>query len=145
MKLIKTASGKYKLTKQAWKEIGEKSGWIKKAQTIEKVVNEAIKESITVPEDIQAQAEMANYDLYHGPVPEGDIVDDKVYLGFVKAVEAISGFVDEFIGDIYVNHMSGEVAREPLLEDEMDLSDWIQVDRSSVLKILFGKELASYV
>jgi hypothetical protein len=27
MKLTKTASGKYKLTKQAWKEIGRKAAW----------------------------------------------------------------------------------------------------------------------
>ena len=29
MKLIRTAAGKYKLTKKAWLEIGKKTGWIK--------------------------------------------------------------------------------------------------------------------
>ena len=32
MKIIKTASGKYKLTKKAWEEIGKKTGWTKESQ-----------------------------------------------------------------------------------------------------------------
>jgi hypothetical protein len=31
MKLIKTASGKYKLTRRAWEKIGRQAGWIKTA------------------------------------------------------------------------------------------------------------------
>ena len=34
MKLTKTANNKYKLTKKAWKEIGEKAGWIKIANKV---------------------------------------------------------------------------------------------------------------
>ena len=32
MKLIKTANNKYKLTKKAWKEIGNRAGWLKQSQ-----------------------------------------------------------------------------------------------------------------
>ena len=32
MKITKTASGKYKLRKQAWESIGKQAGWMKKAQ-----------------------------------------------------------------------------------------------------------------
>jgi hypothetical protein len=34
MKLIKTADGKIKITKEAWKEIGKKNGWYKEAQQV---------------------------------------------------------------------------------------------------------------
>ena len=34
MKLTKTSSGKYKITKEAWEEIGKKAGWMKKASKV---------------------------------------------------------------------------------------------------------------
>lgn len=37
MKIIKTASGKYKLTKQTWEDIGKKAGWMKVAATEEEL------------------------------------------------------------------------------------------------------------
>lgn len=50
MKLIKTASGKYKLTKQAWEEIGKKGGWNKTA--------------MPVPLSDEQRAEMASEGVY---------------------------------------------------------------------------------
>jgi len=144
MKLTKTASGKQtlKISNKEWKNIGEKNGWLKSSQAIQRAVDEAVREHFKnlVPEDVKAQAEMANYDLWHGPVSAGEEIDGETYLGFTRAVDKIRDFADE-IGDIYVDHMTGEIS----LSEPDAFGDWVHVNRSDILRSLFGRELVSYI
>jgi len=143
MKIIKTTSGEYKLSKKAWKEIGKKAGWLKEAQAIDKAIEEAVTEHLVLPSEVNSQAKLANYDLMHGPLSVGTDVDGEEYFGFEKATDLIKAWSYE-IGDIYINHMTGGLSTsEP--DDTEDAFDWVSVDRQQLLQILFGRELSSYL
>jgi hypothetical protein len=93
MKITKTASGKYKLTKKAWMEIGRKAGWSKKRPMSETVdlfddLNlEPLDFGLDLPEDIEElpieiefyahKGERRTRD-YPGSAPYAEIVGVKI-------------------------------------------------------------------
>jgi hypothetical protein len=61
MKLTKSASGKYKLTKQAWEEIGKQAGWGPKGVPIEEKIEHEI-ESMILSETYDEETDMGDYE-----------------------------------------------------------------------------------
>ena len=89
----------------------------------------------------------ASQDLYYGPSGEED------YPGFTSATRTIARRLGD-VGDIWIDEDSGDVTdKEPSFCDcddsECDADhgggDWYHYDRSDVIAMLVGKELAPYL
>ena len=129
--------------------------------TIRDRINDAVREYITIPEDIRRLMGQANYSLYYGPdVPEED------WPGWSEAIDKLSDWADDAIpGELFVDEDSeyvmtdepegeyidpetGEHCEDP---DNTPGSFWAdpppyyKLDRLDIERIIFGRELASYI
>ena len=114
---------------------------------------EAINAHFDMPEDVNFYANAANFDLYYGP--RESFEDDPVpWQGFQHATKIVRDWVENNVHDVYVDTDSDEVSDrepEPWQDEETgdtfepDLSTWRHYDERAVKRMLFGRELASYV
>lgn len=90
------------------------------------------------------------YDLYHGPVPEGEDFDGRPYPGFTSGLDELSNWFNRNVpSEIWYDSDSGEVfEREP--EGYEDEGEWIEPFWESIYHVddtrraMFGK-LAEYM
>ena len=117
----------------------------------------AIMSCCTVPQDIMRLVRLANQSLYHGPVYLDK--DDNVMSCFdegvtqfndVKAWAEISKWCNDNIETLYWDDEAGCLMTEEPEGEEVDgvyyePSPYFIVETSYQIKILLGKELASYI
>lgn len=95
-----------------------------------------------VDDETKRLIRLANWDLYYGPVTEPD--DGEPWPGFSVACRRIRDALD--IGTLYLNEDFDEVTD---VEPEW-INGWVadrvwQIERETVLSIVVGRELASYI
>jgi hypothetical protein len=109
----------------------------------------AIKAFVGLDDTIKQAIADCNFDLYYGP----NCGTSDEYTGFVSTCDAIAAALSD-IGDLFVDDQSDCVTRiEPNYCDGCDdencegayFGDWYRYDRSDVIAILVGRELAPYV
>ncbi|MCI0560917.1 MAG: hypothetical protein MN733_20725 [Nitrososphaera sp.] len=106
--------------------------------------------------DILQLTNLANYDLYHGPLGPDD---DQPWPGFAKATTQLSDWAEDNLCEVWYDTQSGEVLlSEPEGHYDEDCVDeagehqWVEplwddyyhFDYSEVKRAVFGKELAQY-
>ena len=111
-----------------------------------------------LPARIRKHIEMCNMDLYYGPVdPDDWEEDDYRYPGFSEAIDEIRDALSD-IGEVYFQDWSGCILEsepdygyydeDPDTGEEvwMDDSDgWWHYDRADLIRLIVGRELASYL
>lgn len=138
----------------------------------DKAVFTYIKENVKIPDNVKRMASLASWDLWYGPLTYcetcgADHLDDcecgdLKYPGFEAACAIVSEWADENIESLYVEDYSDYVlTKEPQGRwensegDECDKFDedahyvepeqYYFFERSDILKIIFDKELISYL
>lgn len=119
-----------------------------------KSVMEEYEKSLQLSTRIKRLISWARYDLYYGPTPEGDDIDNtgEIYPGFSRAIDEIKDALDD-VSDIYIDTMAESWSdKEPEgWQDENgewvepEYGDYYRLERSEVLRYILGKELASYL
>ena len=108
-----------------------------------------IREYYKMPADIQDLTQRANYDLYAGPV-----CDDPEYPGFCAATDEMAKWFAQQPQQVWVDTDCGEVLdREPEGYEDEETGEWVDpdwefftyFDVKDVKRVLFGRELASYI
>ena len=104
----------------------------------------SVAEHVKVPPQIRELINMANSDLYFGPLD-----GEPGYIGFSNAIQAIRDWADE-LDTLYVQEWSGCVSlTEP--EGEYDGDEYIDpleyyvYERKDILRVILGRELISYI
>lgn len=112
-----------------------------------------------LPATIRRHINTATYDLYFGPYQAGDRPDDDEYIypGFTEAVAQIQSALSD-ISDIWYQDWSGCILtsepdygymeEDPETGEEVWMDDsegWYHYDRADLLRLICGRELASYI
>jgi hypothetical protein len=106
-----------------------------------------------MPDEIKKLINLALYDLDSGPTYYSDETyeeeltcfdKDAVPFNFSKAVKEISAWVDDDMpSPLYMPVWSGYI--ETRLDDDLGFGEYYEWSRSEIARIVFGKELASYL
>ncbi|MCI0561562.1 MAG: hypothetical protein MN733_23995 [Nitrososphaera sp.] len=99
-----------------------------------------------MPPDIRRLKNLANCDLYYGPISEPD--DGGPWPGFVSATTQLTDWATENLSEVWYDIQFGEVLLsepegyygEEAIDDSYDYFDYRDVKRA-----VFGKELAHYI
>ena len=110
-----------------------------------------VRERFPLSADVNRLISAATFDLWHGPQRAGEVIDDQwVYPGFSEAVDLIRKALD-VVCELWIDRDSDCTADSEPQSEEIDgqwcepAGDWWHLERRDVLRVLLGKELATYV
>lgn len=105
-------------------------------------------------ESLKTLRRLATYDLWYGPVPEGEDCDGAPWVGFSKAMTELRKFADENLNEVWVDIDSENVLdKEPEAfwtdpdtgeEIEEYLENTYHYEFSDVMKAVFPNQLHEY-
>lgn len=125
------------------------------------ITNKSLKEALNQYEEslqltprIRRLISAANFDLYYGPTPEGEDIDNtgEIYPGFCKALDEIKDSLEE-VDELWIDIDCGSYStKEPegYTDEEGNYEEpfWDSIyhlERKEVLQHIVGKELQSYL
>ena len=123
--------------------------------TTENKLKELIRAYFKMPEHVERLRNLANLDLYFGPLNDSQLDDEwerQHYKGFSEALGTIQEWIDANVTDLWVDvDCDCVMTSEP--EGYEDEGEWVEpylettyhVDMRTVKKYLLGKELGGYV
>ena len=106
------------------------------------------------PAEINRLVNMARYDLYYGPMQEGEDVDGYTYPGFSKAIDQINTWLSKVMEDVWYDRQSGEVlTKKPEGYEDEETGEYVEpmwedyyhLKARDVVRTMFGRELGSYL
>ncbi len=117
-------------------------------------LDKTIIEKFKLPSVLEAVANTANTDLYHGPVyTDGrgewlNCFDEGArQFDFVRAVQMLSDWFDEHAETCYFEDWSGCLVShaDMTIGVNNDYYEYFEIDRKKIANILLGRELAHHV
>ena len=120
----------------------------------EKNIRAKLRDAYPMPTEVIRLVTTAGWDLYNGPPDDERDNDGWKYPGFAQAVDIIREWADDIPSTVWIDTFAGgvsESAPEAWLDDatgawvEPEWSDWCQLERRDVLRLLMDRELASYI